>query len=327
MVEEAAVVGLVGLGGLATHGRALLEGGPGQAARVIEPLLPTPVDHVLLQADLTAVAPGPLEEGLARDLSLVAHVESRGGATVYRFSEASVRHAFDVGWSASEVHEVLARVSHTEVPQALTYLVDDVARTFGTLRLGTAEAFLRSDDEAALAALVHDPRAASLRLRRIAPPWWSATPRSTSCSPGCASWGSPRWSRRRTGPCAWPARARTGPATPRAHHLGRAEQAVHASARTAATVTAIRSGDRASAVRPPGRLRPGSPPPRPWPCSGRRPRAARRCGSATSTTTAPPTTGWWTPSGSTAGWLRAFDHRSEEVRSYAVHRINSVRAM
>ena len=44
-------------------------------------LLPEPVDHVLLQADLTAVAPGPLESQLARRLQLVAEVESRGGAT------------------------------------------------------------------------------------------------------------------------------------------------------------------------------------------------------------------------------------------------------
>ena len=49
---------------------------------------PTPVDHVLLQADLTAVAPGPLEPGLAAELELVADVESAGGATVYRFTEA-----------------------------------------------------------------------------------------------------------------------------------------------------------------------------------------------------------------------------------------------
>ena len=27
------------------------------------------------------------------------------------------------------------------------------------------------------------------------------------------------------------------------------------------------------------------------------------------------------------GWLRAFDHRSEEVRAYAVHRISSVRVL
>ena len=55
------------------------------------------------------------------------------------------------------------------MPQPLTYLVDDTARTFGTVRVGHAEAFLRADDEAALTELLHHPKAASLGLRRIAP--------------------------------------------------------------------------------------------------------------------------------------------------------------
>ena len=135
----------------------------------LEELLPAPVDHVLLQADLTAIAPGPLEQELARQLALVADVESRGGATVYRFAASSVRRAFDAGWSAAEVHDFVASTSRTPVPQSLTYLVDDVSRRFGTLRAGHAESFLRSDDETALTELVHAPGAESLRLRRIAP--------------------------------------------------------------------------------------------------------------------------------------------------------------
>src|SRR5204863_8836037 len=102
-------------------------------------------------------------------LSLVADVESRGGATVYRFAASSVRRAFDAGWSAAEVHDFVSSTSRTPVPQSLTYLVDDVSRRFGTLRAGHAESFLRSDDETALTELVHAPGAESLRLRRIAP--------------------------------------------------------------------------------------------------------------------------------------------------------------
>ena len=96
-------------------------------------------------------------------------MESRGGATVYRFAASSVRRAFDAGWSAAEVHDFVASTSRTPVPQSLSYLVDDVSRRFGTLRAGHAESFLRSDDETALTELVHAPGAESLRLRRIAP--------------------------------------------------------------------------------------------------------------------------------------------------------------
>ena len=62
-----------------------------------------------------------------------------------------------------------ASVSRTPVPQPLEYLVDDTARTFGTIRVGHAEAYLRADDETALTELLHHPQAAGLGLRRLAP--------------------------------------------------------------------------------------------------------------------------------------------------------------
>jgi len=132
-------------------------------------LFPVPVTQVILQADLTAVAPGPLAHAVAGELRLLADQESRGGGGVYRFSDASLRRAFDVGWSAAEVHGWLAEHSTTAVPQPLAYLVDDVARRHGSIRIGSAVAYLRTDDAAEAAALLNHPGAASLGLRSIAP--------------------------------------------------------------------------------------------------------------------------------------------------------------
>ena len=129
-VTEAATLGVTGLGGLASYARPLLAGDTADAATRLAALLPEPVDHVLVQADLTAVAPGPLESALARSLQLLADVESRGGATVYRFSSGSLRRGFDAGWSALEVRDFLTGVSQTPVPQPLEFLVDDVARLY-----------------------------------------------------------------------------------------------------------------------------------------------------------------------------------------------------
>ncbi|MFF3205053.1 helicase-associated domain-containing protein [Streptomyces sp. NPDC002962] len=139
------------------------------AARLLAPLLPEPLDHVLLQADLTAVAPGPLRRPLADVLSVLADVESKGGATVYRFTPGSVRRALDAGRSASDLHAFLAEHSRTPVPQPLTYLIDDVARRHGHLRVGAASAYVRCDDDALLNEILADKRAAALRLRRLAP--------------------------------------------------------------------------------------------------------------------------------------------------------------
>src|SRR5690606_3257088 len=139
------------------------------AARALDALLPKPVDHVMVQADLTVVVPGPPEPTLAAELEVVAEQESGGTASVYRVTEASVRAALDAGYAAEDLHELFRRRSRTPVPQTLTYLIDDVARRHGGLRVGTAGAYLRSDDEALLAEVATDRRLAGLSLRRLAP--------------------------------------------------------------------------------------------------------------------------------------------------------------
>lgn len=99
----------------------------------------------------------------------MADVESRGGAAVYRFTPGSVHRALDGGRTAGDVHGFLTRLSRTPVPQPLSYLVDDVARRHGTLRVGAAAAVVRCDDDTVLAEIMASPRAAALEVRRIAP--------------------------------------------------------------------------------------------------------------------------------------------------------------
>ena len=168
-LHEANALGICARGAVSSFGRVLLSGDPADATALLHELLPEPVDHVLLQADLTAVAPGPLRDDLARQLALLADVESSGGATVYRFTTRSVQRALDAGRTASECHAFLEAVSRTPVPQPLTYLVDDVARRHGLLRVGAAVSYLRCDDPAVLDELMAGRGSDSLRLRRLAP--------------------------------------------------------------------------------------------------------------------------------------------------------------
>ena len=121
VLREAEWLGITGRGALSTAGRRLCQRTPDPSAaeEAIDTHLPSPVEHVLLQADLTAVAPGRLEGSLAQFMRLVADVESRGGATVYRFSPQSVRRALDSGWSSAQVLTALQDASSTPVPQPL----------------------------------------------------------------------------------------------------------------------------------------------------------------------------------------------------------------
>jgi hypothetical protein len=267
----------------------------------------------------------------------MADIESRGGGTVYRFTATSVRRAFDSGWSAAEVHDFLTGASRTPVPQPLVYLVDDVARRFGTLRVGAAGSFLRSDDESALAELVHNPKAASLRLRRIAPTIvvsdapvdvLLARLRELGTAPVVeAPDGTVRLARKDVHRARSPKTRRhvppeamltAGPRDPRA--------AARLTARVASTVGAIRAGDRAAENRPPNaesRVNRGGP--------MSTLAALREAVESRGTVWI----GYLDSHGTTmervvdplrvdGGWLTALDHRSGTQRSFAVHRITGV---
>jgi hypothetical protein len=185
-IEEAELLGLTGRGALSSFARPLCAGlyaspeadaevvaagadPAAETAALLDELLPRPLDHVLLQADLTAVAPGPLESDLARELAMTADIESTGGATVFRFSDTSIRRALDSGRSAADLHALLAARSRTPVPQPLSYLIDDVARRHGRIRIGLAGSYVRCDDDGLLNEVLADRRVESLRLRRLAP--------------------------------------------------------------------------------------------------------------------------------------------------------------
>jgi hypothetical protein len=169
ILAEADMFGVTAAGGLTGYSRTLLAGSRAAAEHALANALPDPVDYFLVQPDLTIVVPGPPTAELGTELALTADLESTGGANVYRVTEASVRRALDAGRSGSAISALVTERSRTPVPQALSYLIDDVARRHGVLRVGTAAAYLRCDDESLLTRVLADRDVGSLQLRRIAP--------------------------------------------------------------------------------------------------------------------------------------------------------------
>ncbi|MET3804325.1 hypothetical protein ABIB25_001320 [Nakamurella sp. UYEF19] len=169
VIAEATALGVVAFGALAGAGRALLQQDQEAAAEALRAALPEPVDTVMVQADLTVVAPGRLLPDLAARLAAAAEVESSGSATVYRVTPDSLRRAYDGGASTAELHALFEKHSITGVPQALTYLIDDVARRHGVLRVGSAAAYLRSEDPALIDQAIAQATASGMTVRRLAP--------------------------------------------------------------------------------------------------------------------------------------------------------------
>ncbi|MFJ3232303.1 helicase-associated domain-containing protein [Streptomyces sp. NPDC086787] len=303
------------------------------AGRILAPLLPEPLDHVLLQADLTAVAPGPLERPLAETLSVLADVESKGGATVYRFTPASVRRALDAGRAAADLHAFLSAHSRTPVPQPLAYLIDDVARRHGHLRVGAASAYVRCDDDAVLNEILADKRAAALRLRRLAPTVLAAQTDPATLLDGLRAMGyAPaaesaegdvlitRAHAHRTPPRTAPEPVPDGPPAPDTTLL-------------AAAIRAIRAGDLAATT--PRKATAGAAPA----ATGDLPRTSAAETLATMQAAVLTGEALWigyvnadgaasqrviAPIRVEGGFVTAFDHTADEVRTYPLHRVTGV---
>ena len=165
-LRESEWLGITGQGVISKYGIEFLAGGELES---INEDLPKPVDHILIQSDHTAIAPGPLEHEIAQELAILAEIESRGGATVYRFSEATIRRGLDHGRSGDEIKAFLKKTSKTPMPQPLEYLIADVAKKHGKLRVGNTSAFIRCEDSALIAQIMNDKRLDLLSLRQIAP--------------------------------------------------------------------------------------------------------------------------------------------------------------
>ncbi|WP_067479631.1 helicase-associated domain-containing protein [Actinomadura hibisca] len=170
-LREAELLGVVAHGALTGVGRALLEPDPAdeRLAEAVTALLPRPLDRARFQTDLTAVVSGPPSAKLAALLNGAADRESRGGATVWRFSEASVRRALDGGTGADALLAALRKAADGGLPQALEYMVTDVGRRHGRVRVVRTGCCLRSDDEALLTEIAAHRDLRGLSPRRIAP--------------------------------------------------------------------------------------------------------------------------------------------------------------
>ncbi|MFD4600173.1 helicase-associated domain-containing protein [Streptomyces sp. NPDC058464] len=300
------------------------------AGRLLAPLLPEPLDHVLLQADLTAVAPGPLRRPLADALGVLADVESKGGATVYRFTPASVRRALDAGRTATDLHAFLATHSRTPVPQPLAYLIDDVARRHGHLRVGAASAYVRCDDDTVLNEIMADKRASGLHLRRLAPTVLAAQADPAALLEGLRAMGyAPaaesaegdvlitRAHAHRTPPRTAPEPVPDGPPPPDSTLL-------------AAAIRAIRAGDLAATTprKSTGAVRGGELP---------RTTAAETLATMQAAVLTGDTVwiGYVNAEGTATqrviapirvegGFVTAYDHTADEVRTYPLHRVTGV---
>jgi hypothetical protein len=176
-LREAELLGVVASDVVTDCGAALLsvvDGTSGDAElvdelaeRVADVLVEMPCT-VILQSDLTAVVSGRPTAAVSRLLGAAAVSEVQGAAAVWRFSQASVRAALDAGWTGPQVLAELAASTDRPVPQPLEYLITDVARRHGHVRVRGMRSCVLAD-EATVTEILHTRALAKLKLARVAP--------------------------------------------------------------------------------------------------------------------------------------------------------------
>jgi hypothetical protein len=135
---------------------------------VLDGILPAPVHMLIVQADMTVLAPGLLGAEDEAALRGFADLESTGMASVWRVTADSLRRAATTGQTAADVLGFLHGMT-TDLPQSLEYLITDSLRDSRRLTAGTAGCWITAPDEAALTGLLSTSAAADAGLRRIAP--------------------------------------------------------------------------------------------------------------------------------------------------------------
>jgi hypothetical protein len=134
--------------------------------------LPAIQSRVILQADLSIIAPGPLPTTIESQLRRFANTESIGLASTYRLSALSVCHGIETGLTTQEIAEILSESFGSKLPQPVEYLLSEVQRRFGRLVVsdtvvGENRSVIESIDNVLLTEIGNDPRLRPFSLVRL----------------------------------------------------------------------------------------------------------------------------------------------------------------
>src|SRR5262249_12138764 len=135
VTRESELLGVLARGALSPLGAALLSGDVDGLIAAARRLLPGATGTAPIGADLTPVVAGAPSARLPTPLDPVADGEASGTASVWRFGAATIRRALDAGRTADDIAADLASVSVGPLPQPLSYLITDTARTHGRVRV------------------------------------------------------------------------------------------------------------------------------------------------------------------------------------------------
>ena len=149
----------------------LLKGDRAKATKLISAALPKTQARIIIQGDLSVIAPGPLSTDDERELRSFVEIEQAGLASRYRMSALSVSFGMESGLSVTQIRATLQRLSGGALPQPVDYLLNDAVKRFGRIRVvedaRSGGCFVTSTDATLLTELANDSRLKPYNLIRL----------------------------------------------------------------------------------------------------------------------------------------------------------------
>ncbi|MEY3934023.1 MAG: hypothetical protein RLZZ606_622 [Actinomycetota bacterium] len=135
LISLAELIGLTSSNQMSSWCRPLLEENAKEAVSKLVENLPATQNRIIIQADLTIIAVGPLPTDKELELRRFVETERIGVASTYRINTLSVTYGLETGLSEKEIRALLTELSGTSLPQPVDYLIREAATRFGRLVL------------------------------------------------------------------------------------------------------------------------------------------------------------------------------------------------
>ena len=168
VAELADAIGLSVNGFAASWLGDVLAGKLAAATKALEQRLPAQQERIIVQADLSIIAPGPLASTIEIELRKFTDAENIGLATGYRISPLSISCGLEEGLNEKQIRTLLEKLSGTALPQPVDYLISETASRFGRLKVSANNngSILISTDELLATQILMDSKLKAYGLRK-----------------------------------------------------------------------------------------------------------------------------------------------------------------
>lgn len=168
LISFAELIGLSSSNYMSSWFKPLLEGDITKATELLSENLPATQNRIIIQADLTIIAVGPLPTDKELNLRRFVETERIGVASTYRINNLSVTYGLETGLTEVEIRDLLLELSGVALPQPVDYLIREAATRFGrlVLRESPTGTLIQSNEQILLTQILNDSALKTLGITK-----------------------------------------------------------------------------------------------------------------------------------------------------------------